>query len=66
VASEYVVVVPAYGRDYRSKREVLAAWDDGHDFQCQPSGRYVSKRDKPAHVALQVRYNKLARVLIIE
>ena len=56
----YIVVVPAYGRSYNSKAEVLADWDSLKDFLVQDmfhSG-YINKGDKPTHVSLQVRYGK--------
>jgi hypothetical protein len=54
----YISVVPAYGADYRTKKEVLEAFEAGADFRIQDfelSG-YVNKNDKPDDVVLQVRY----------
>lgn len=30
--SDYIQLVPAYGRDYKSQREVQEAWDANKDF----------------------------------
>lgn len=43
-----LVVVPAYGRDYASEAETVAAWRDGKDFEnvtVGVRGKYVSCRD---------------------
>ncbi len=29
---QFFEVTPAYGRDYKTKAEVVAAWNDGKDF----------------------------------
>ena len=41
-----LTVVPAYGRDYKSKQEVLLDWEANKDFQL-PDGRYVNKQQVP-------------------
>lgn len=51
-------LVPAYGRDCKSKAEVEKMFLDGKDFAAS-SGQYCSKRDfKPGQI-IEVRYNKL-------
>jgi hypothetical protein len=44
-----ITAIPAYGRDYKSKAEVVAAWDAGKDFIIQGimggHGRAVNKSD---------------------
>jgi hypothetical protein len=61
-----LTAVPAYGRDYHSKAEVLEAWNAGKDFQLQPSGSYINQDDKPDDVTLRIRFRKLTQVLIID
>ena len=64
----YLSAVPAYGRDYKSKKEVLADWNDGKDFLIQDmfhSG-YVNKNDKPSNVVLNIRYKRLTMVCVIK
>lgn len=64
----YVSVVPAYGRDYTNQKQVLADWNAGKDFLIQDfelSG-YINKDDKPASMILNVRYNKLQKVMVIK
>ncbi len=60
-------VVPAYGRDYSSEREALAAWEAGIDFRVQDVGsawndRYCSVRDQTRGQLGQVkiRFNRRA------
>jgi hypothetical protein len=64
-----IIVVPAYGRDYKSATLVREAWDNGSDFQIaglhRDAGRYISSRDV-AHRPLDItevwaRYNKLTK-----
>jgi len=59
------VVVPAYGRDYKTLDEVKAAWEAGKDFQIRSidrnDGRYMSIRDG---LPVQIRFNKLADIYV--
>ena len=66
--TRYMSAVPAYGRDYKSKKEVLAAWNDGKDFLVQDmfSGGYINKNDKPACVTLNIRYKNLTQICVIK
>jgi len=65
-------VVPAYGRDYRSKKEIEASLDKEEDFQIQDvgsrdNGRYVNKQQLVGKgYTLYVRYKKLANVAVIK
>lgn len=66
----YVTAVPAYGRDYKSKRELLAAWNEGKDFLIQDNylSGYISKPEwetagKP--FTLNIRYRNLRQVCVI-
>ena len=64
----YVSAVPAYGRDYTSKKAVLADWNSGKDFRIenmQLSG-YVNKDDKPADMQLNIRYKNLTQIAVIK
>jgi hypothetical protein len=53
--------VPAYGRDYKSKAEVLAAWQAGKDFLVPEQG-YISIRDNPT-VQVWVRYSRMMKII---
>lgn len=37
-------LMPAYGRDYKSRQEAQDAFNAGYDFTCA-SGRYATKED---------------------
>lgn len=69
ISEDYVVVSPAYGRDYRSAQ---AAKDDflaGKDFILESlgyGGRYCSARDFAKGVKVEVRYKKLQSAVIVE
>lgn len=64
-------LIPAYGRDYKSKASVLADWEDGKDFRLVPEGCYVSKRDLsegspcPEFSGIIFRYAKLRKSFVV-
>jgi hypothetical protein len=64
----YVSAIPAYGRDYKSKKAVLEDWNAGKDFLVQDmfSSGYVNKDDKPADLTINIRYNKLQNIVVIK
>ena len=69
----YLGVVPRHGQDYKSRTEVLAAWNANEDFMVadalsQWDGKPVSKSTAERHacgVTIQVRYADRKRVLMI-
>ena len=71
---KFLHVVPAYGRDYKNKKEILAAWEAGKDFQiCDMShpndGAYVNKEDAEKDSGLweiHVRFARLTKVASIK
>jgi len=73
--SGYLSVVPAYGRDYKSAKEVKAAWEAGKDFQIMDmsspdDGRYINKQDaeKPGSgvSTLTIRYKRMTQVAVVK
>lgn len=59
-------LIPAYGRDYKSKKAVLADWEAGKDFKMVPRGSYVSKRDLSEKTGcVTFRYQKLTKVFVV-
>ena len=66
-------LVPAYGRDYKSKKALLTDWEAGKDFRiCDISspddGRLVNLEDAlHAGIAIvNIRYKKLTQVAMIK
>lgn len=56
---EYIEVLPAYGRDYKNKKEIEADLLDGKDFQLTTTRQYLSIRDMKTHqYRVIVRYGK--------
>ena len=55
-------LTPAYGRDYKSKKDAIADWLAGKDFIVAATGQYANKQDLPEPVLL--RYAKLTRVCV--
>jgi hypothetical protein len=65
----YYVIVPAYGRDYKTEEEVKTAWVNGKDFRIKSidrqDGRCISIHDaKHARLSVQIRYNRLRDVFV--
>jgi hypothetical protein len=65
----YVTLVPTYGRDYKSKKEVLSDWNGNKDFRIQSMGHphdgaSINKQDaeKTPGVTYNIRYKKLTQV----
>lgn len=65
-------VVPAHGRDYKSKKAVLEAWASGKDFIISDhfskwDGKPINKEDADrSKTDVNVRYNKLKKVVVIK
>lgn len=64
-----MTIYPAYGRDYKSKKEAIEAWKSGVDFGSLHG--YVSLRDVETLKAngvksLSIRYKKLTQQVIYD
>jgi len=58
-----LTLVPAYGRDYKSKAAVQADWDANKDFQIH-GGPYINKADaEQKGISVRIRYQKLRKVM---
>jgi hypothetical protein len=55
---------PAYGRDYKSAKEVEADFLAGKDF-ATASGQYCSFRDFPGQ-SVEIRYAKQRKVTVVQ
>ena len=71
-----LVLSPAYGRDYKSKAEVMAAFNSEKDFIIQSAlrgyaGVYCSKRDLAAFILdgfthIELRYKNMTMCAFID
>ena len=67
-----ITVVPNYGRDYKSIKEVKAAWAEGKDFRVadffsDQDGRAINREDaRNAELIVSVRYAKLTKIVQVE
>jgi hypothetical protein len=64
-----MTLTPAYGRDYKSKAEVLADFDGDKDFvvaDIMSGGGYTNKADliKQGITEVNIRYKRLTQVLV--
>lgn len=63
---EYKECVPAYGRDYKSQKEVKADWFADKDFRVEPEGFYINRLSAIKFgIAVTIRYSKLQKVIVI-
>jgi hypothetical protein len=62
-----MTLLPAYGRDYKSKKEVLADFNEGLDFEIASFGflQYCSIRDAAEFKNVSLRYNKQRSIVCI-
>lgn len=70
ITQNYMVVSPAYGRDYKNKAAATKDFLDGKDFilesfMVRPSGTYCSIRDFASGVKVEVRYARLTKLTIV-
>ncbi len=66
-----LTVSAAYGRDFKSKKEILNYWNSNRDFQnlgVNSYGSLINKQDAKRFKVgyLRVRYNNLRDVQIID
>ena len=63
-----LTLMPAYGRDYKSKQEVLADWNAGKDFRIATASGYINKEDaiKGSVKEVNIRYRGLRQVAVIK
>lgn len=64
----YYELEPAYGRDYKSKKEVIQAWDEGKDFigDYNLNFHVVNKQDIPKPCTVNLRYKKKTQVAVVK
>ena len=66
----YLTLIPAYGRDYKSQKEVQDGWQAGHDFQImsltRAEGSYINKNDAPKGYCFNIRYKKMTQICVIK
>lgn len=60
---DYIEVIPAYGRDYKNKKEIEADLVAGKDFQLTTTRQYLTLTDMVAHnFRVIVRYGNQMKV----
>lgn len=73
MSGKSVTVVPAYNRDYKSKKAVMEAWKSGLDFlisdiSAEQNGKLINQEDAVdgGIVEVRVRYGNLRKVMIFQ
>jgi len=70
---QILILSPAYGRDYKSKKAVLSDWDNNKDFIINNiicAGQYVNRQQLPALLAdgyttIEFRYSRMTRLCLL-
>lgn len=67
ISQDYMVVTPAYGRDYKNKADAEKDFRDGKDFVLMSYSRsgYVSKDDFVKGTKVNIRYAKNTKVTTV-
>lgn len=64
-----MTLVPAYGRDYKSKKSVLEDFDADKDFSVADimSSGYTNKADlvRMGVKSVNIRYQKLTKIMVV-
>lgn len=72
MTQDYITVAPAYGRQYKNALAAKKDWFAGLDFRCMSlngtyqGGMYCSTRDFSPEVKVEIRYNNMRDLTIIE
>ena len=70
MATKYITVTPAYGRDYKSKAADKADYNAGKDFRITDffsgdDGRSINKEDAEREgIVLSIRYDRQTKVVL--
>jgi hypothetical protein len=61
---EWIEAVPAYGKDYKNQKSVLADWLADKDFIETATGRYVNRAQaKAMGLSVILRYDQNRKVM---
>lgn len=65
---QYFELTPVYGRDYKTKAEVVAAWEAGRDFEGDYAlgFKLVNKEDIPKPSTVNLRYKQNRKVAVVK
>ena len=68
--TEFITVVPAYGRDYGKQEAAVADWEAGKDFRIDTvghryDGKYMSCRDKTEDMQVTIRFANSRRTVVV-
>jgi len=64
----YYELTPAYGRDYKTKADVIAAWNDDKDFEgdYQLGFNRINRADIPKPCTVNLRYKGNRSVAVVK
>jgi hypothetical protein len=69
ISENWLELLPAYGRDYKNAKSVIADFNNGKDFQLASimyGGQYCSKNDFAPGTAVILRYNRQTKTAVIK
>ena len=62
----YLSAIPAYGRDYKSKKAVQTAYESGADFIETRGYACFNKDDSMPYGQINFRYSDLRKVVVLD
>ena len=66
ITENYLSLLPAYGRDYRSAKDAKESFLSGKDWIDSASGSYCSVSDFASGVTVNLRYKQLRSVAVVK
>lgn len=65
ITSDWLEVIPAYGRDYATAKAAKADWLNGKDWMVAATGQYCSRRDFGPGTRVILRYARLEKTAVV-
>ena len=68
---KFIILTPAYGRDYQTAEHARQDFDDNKDFIFNDitnpyDGKYINKDQIDDHTNIKIRFKKLTHILVFE
>lgn len=65
LSENYRTLTPAYGRDYKSQKEIESDFNANKDFILNPDGIYINKEQIKPGTKVQLRYARMMKVHVV-
>ena len=62
---DYSTLIPAYGRDYKSRDAIIKDFDSNKDFMLLPEKVYINKDQIEPGTTVELRYKQHTQVTVV-